>query len=201
MGPHAHPEITMHTPPLAEYVTCLEVGDLDGVADLMLASAQKLTSVGADFVICPDNTIHQAFDRMIERSPIPWLHIAAVVAEEADRRGHGKLAITGTKWLVESDVYPLALEARGIEWLRPDPAATDHIDRMIMEELVKSKFHPDQRKGLDDIITRMKANGANAVILGCTELPLVIPHDDAPLPILDSTRLLARAALDRALAP
>lgn len=201
MGQHAHPEISMHTPSLADYVACLSADDLDGVADLMLASAQKLASIGVDFVICPDNTIHQAFDRMIERSPLPWLHIANVVAEEAAHQAYRKLGITGTKWLVESDVYPIALEAHNIEWLRPTDVDRAHIDHMIMEELVKSIFRPGQRKDLDDIVIRMKAQGCDAVILGCTELPLVIPEDDAPLPILDSTRLLARAALDRALAP
>jgi len=199
LGPHAHPEITMHTPSLADYVACLTAGDLDGVADLMLASAQKLAAVGADFLICPDNTIHQAFERMIERSPLPWLHIADVVANEAARRGFKKLAITGTKWLVESDVYPKALDARDLAWLRPNPKDINHIDQMIMGELVKSNFHWDQRKDLDAVIIRLKTRGCDAVILGCTELPLVIPDDDAPLPTLDSTRLLARAALQRAL--
>lgn len=199
LGPHAHPEITMHTPSLAAYVAYLEAGDMDGVADLMLASAEKLAAVGADFVICPDNTIHQAFGRMVDRSPLPWLHIANVVAEMASTRGFTKLGVTGTKWLVDSGVYPTALTAQGLDYMRPDPADRDHVDRMIMEELVKSRFHPGQRRDLDDLITRMKAQGCDAVILGCTELPLVIPEDDAPLPTLDSTRLLARAALDRAL--
>ena len=198
LGPHAHPEITMHTPSLAGYVACLNNNDLDGVADLMLASARKLATVGAEFVICPDNTIHQAFDRMIDRSPLPWLHIAQVVADKAARSGFQKLAITGTRWLVDSDVYPTALNAKGLDWMRPAPVDRDHVDHMIMQELVKSKFHPKQRTDLDGLITRMKALGCDAVILGCTELPLVIPDDDVALPTLDSTRLLARAAITRA---
>lgn len=199
LGPHTHPEITMHTPPLGDYVACLNAGNMNGVANLMLNSAEKLARVGADFVICPDNTIHQAFDEMIGRSPLPWLHIAEIVADHAAQQGHRKLAITGTKWLVESDVYPTALGARGLDWMRPDPADRNLVDHMIMQELVKSQFDPKQRQDLEDLITRMKAKGCDAVILGCTELPLVIPDDDAPLPTLDSTRLLARAALNHAI--
>lgn len=199
LGPHAHPEVTLHTPSLAEYVTYLNAGDLDGVADLMLASAHKLAKAGAEFLICPDNTIHQAFDRMHPRSPLPWLHIADVVATEAAIRGYRKIAITGTRWLVMSDVYPTALEKRGLTWQRPAPGDRDQTDRMIMDELVKSRFLPKQRTYLDRLIKDFQAQGCDAVVLGCTELPLIIPDDDAALPVLDSTRLLARAALANAI--
>lgn len=87
LGRHAHPEVTMHTCSLAEYVSCLSRGDLAGVARLMLASAEKLARVGADFLICPDNTMHAALPWVLPRSPLPWLHIAEVVAGEAAERG------------------------------------------------------------------------------------------------------------------
>ena len=198
LAPHAHPEVSMHTPSLAEYVACLERGDWGGVAALMLSSAEKLKRIGADFLICPDNTIHQALPHVLPRSPRPWLHIAEVVAEAASLRGFRRLGITGTRWLVESEVYPAALSARGLEYLRPSPAEREETNRIIMEELVYGVFKPDQVASFQRVIARMKDAGCDAVVLGCTEIPLIINDENAPLPTLDSTRLLARAALRRA---
>jgi aspartate racemase len=198
LGPHTHPEVSMHTPSLADYVACLERGDRQGVADLMLASAEKLARIGADFLICPDNTIHEALPLVLPRSPLPWLHIAEVVAAEAAARGFRRLGITGTRWLVESEVYPEALAARGLAYLRPTTAERDETNRIIMEELVYDKFQPDSVAYFQRVIARMKDEGCDAVILGCTEIPLIIGDANSPLPPLDSTRLLARAALRRA---
>src|SRR5256885_13564876 len=136
LGPHAHPEVSMHTPSLADYVERLERGDLEGVAALMLASADKLAAIGADFFVCPDNTIHQALPLVLPRSPRPWLHIAEVVADEAIARGWRRLGLTGTKWLVDSPVYPDTLSARGLECVRPTDAERDETHRNIMDELV-----------------------------------------------------------------
>ncbi len=199
LGPHGHPEVSMHTPSLADYVTCLDAGDIEGVGDLMLASAQKLAKCGADFLICPDNTIHQAFDYVAPRSPLPWLHIAEVVAEEAAGRGYRRLALTGTKWLVESDVYPDKLTARGLEFSRPETSECEEIDRIIMDELVKGAFRPEAVAYFQQVLVRLGQIGCDAAILGCTEIPLIINDENAPLPTLDSTRLLARAALVRAI--
>ncbi len=198
LGPHAHPEISMHTPSLAEYVHCLDRGDLDGVAALMLASAHKLAACGADFLICPDNTIHQALGRVAPRSPLPWLHIAEVVAEEAAARGFRRVGITGTRWLVDSTVYPDAFEARGLEWLRPSEDDRDLIARLIMDELVPGIIRPDAAERFQRVFSHLKDGGCDAVVLGCTEIPLVMSDANSPLPTLDSTRLLARAALRRA---
>src|SRR5689334_19069950 len=135
LGPHAHPEISMHTPSLADYVKCLERNDWRGVADLMLGSAEKLASIGANFLICPDNTIHQAMPLVAPRSPLPWLHIAEVVAAEASARGFRRVGITGTRWLVESEVYPEKLAAGGLDYLRPDAGERVECNRIIMDEL------------------------------------------------------------------
>lgn len=188
----------MHTPSLADYVDCLDRDDREGVAALMLASADKLARSGADFLICPDNTIHQAFDAMVGRSPLPWLHIADVVADEARARGYRRLALTGTKWLVESDVYPAKLAARGLDCVRPAPSEIDEIDRLIMDELVHGRTPPEAAARFGEIIEGFGRDGCDAVILGCTELPLIVEEATARLPTLDSTRLLARAALRRA---
>ena len=198
LGPHAHPEVTLHTHSLAAYVDCLRRGDLQAVGELMLSSAHKLASAGADFLVCPDNTIHQALPLIEARSPLPWLHIAQVVAEDAVRRGHRRLGLTGTRWLVDSEVYPGKLAARGLEWLRPGPGDRDAVDRIIMEELVRGVFRPQAIMELQGVIGRLKEGGCDAVVLGCTELPLVLDDGNSPLPTLDSTRLLARAALRRA---
>ncbi len=198
LGPHAHPEISMHTPSLAAYVDCLERGDVQGVGELMLDSAYKLTAVGADFLICPDNTIHQAFDYAAPRSPLPWLHIAEVVAQEAVQRGFHRIGITGTRWLVDSAVYPDKFSARGLQYLRPTDTERDELGRIIMDELVCGIFRPEAVASFQRVMERMKSEGCDAVVLGCTEIPLIINDGNAPLPTLDSTRLLARAALQRA---
>jgi aspartate racemase len=198
MGPHAHPEVSMHTHSLADYVDRLDRGDRAGVAGLMLSSAHKLASAGANFLICPDNTIHQAMNDVLPHSPLPWLHIAEVVAAEAAARGYRKLGITGTRWLIDSDVYPEKIEAEGLAWLRPTDAERDETSRIIMDELVQGVFTQEAVAAYRRVMNRMKDQGCDAVILGCTEIPLIMNDGNSPLPTLDSTRLLARAALRRA---
>jgi aspartate racemase len=199
LGAHHHPEISMHTYSLAEYEKFIDCGDWQGVAELMLSSANKLAKAGAEFLICPDNTIHQAFPLVAARSPLPWLHIAEVVADEAVQRRFRRIAITGTRWLVESEVYPEKLAARGLESLRPSPAECEEIHRIIMDELVYGVFKPEAVEAFQRVIGRMKNTGCDAVVLGCTEIPLIMNDANSPLPTLDSTRLLARAALRRAI--
>ncbi|WP_213952793.1 amino acid racemase [Variovorax sp. dw_954] len=199
LGPHAHPEVSMHTASLADYVRCLERGDMQGIAGLMLASAHKLARAGADFLVCPDNTIHQALPLVAPASPLPWLHIAEVVAAEAQRRGFRRLGLLGTRWLVDSDVYPEKLTARGLQYVRPTAAERDDSNHIIMDELVRGIFKPGSVARYQRVIQRLKEDeGCDAVVLGCTEIPLVIDDSNADLPTLDSTRLLARAALRRA---
>jgi aspartate racemase len=198
LGPHAHPEVSMHTPSLADYVACLDRGDWQGVGELMLASAQKLARLGADFLICPDNTIHQALPLIVDRSPRPWLHIAETAAAEAVARGFRRIGITGTRWLVDSDVYPDKLAARGLGHMRPSAAERDEIQRIIMDELVYGVCKPEAVAYFQRVVGRMQREGCDAVVLGCTEIPLIMSDANSPLPTLDSTRLLARAALRRA---
>ncbi|HEV7921811.1 MAG TPA: aspartate/glutamate racemase family protein [Thermoanaerobaculia bacterium] len=191
LGPHDHPEVSMHTHSLGEYMKCIYRNDWEGVAGLMLSSANKLAATGADFLICPDNTIHQAMPRVLPRSPLPWLHIAEVVVAEAAARGFRRVALTGTRWLVDSDVYPQTL-------VRPTASEREEINRIIMDELVYGVFQPGAVAYFQQVIGRMKEEGSEAVILGCTEIPLIMNDANSPLPTLDSTRLLARAALRRA---
>jgi aspartate racemase len=200
LGPHAHPEVSMHTHSLGEYVKRYSRGDWEGVAELMLSSAGKLAKGGAEFLICPDNTIHQGLPYVLPRSPLPWLHIAEVVADAAVERGFRRLALTGTQSLTESNVYPDKLGARGIEVVRPEEEERAEIDRIIMEELVYGVFKPEAVSYFQRVIGRLQGEGCDAAILGCTEIPLIMNDANSPLPTLDSTRLLARAALRRATA-
>jgi aspartate racemase len=198
LGPHAHPEISMHTPSLADTMAHIYRGDWAAVGEVMLASAHKLKRIGADFLICPDNTIHQALPYVLPKSPLPWLHIAEVVAEQAVERGYRRIGITGTRWLVDSEVYPGKLAGRGLEFVKPSTAEREACNRIIMDELVCSTFKPESVAFFQQVIARLKDQGCDAVVLGCTEIPLIIDDRNSALPTLDSTRLLARAALKRA---
>jgi aspartate racemase len=200
-GPHGHPQVSLHGHSFADYVALLERNDFAGVGELMLFSVSKLAAAGADFCICPDNTVHQAMAHVEPSSSLPWLHIAEIVAQEAVNRGYRRLGLTGTKWLVVSDVYPDKLRALGLEFVRPNENEREEINRIIMSELVFGIFKPEAIVCLQRVMQRMKEEGCDAVVLGCTELPLIISDANAPLPTLDSTRLLARAALKRAYEP
>lgn len=196
-GTHAHPEVTLHTPSLAATMACIYQDDWAGVGEILLIQAEKLKRIGADFLICPDNTIHRAMPYVLPRSPLPWLHIAEVVAEEAVKRGFKRIGITGTRWLVESEVYPEKLTARGLEFVRPNAVERAELNRIIMDELVCSVFKPEAVAYHQSVIEGLKRAGCDAVVLGCTEIPLIINDANSALPTLDSTRLLARAALRR----
>jgi len=197
-GAHDHPEVSMHTHSLAQYMKCIYRNDWEGVGELMLSSANKLAKCGADFLICPDNTVHKALPYIERRSPLPWLHIAEVVAAEAVARGFRRLGLTGTRWLVESEIYPEKLAARGLKYARPSVPEREEINRIIMEELVCGVFKPEAVAYLQGVIGRLKEEGCDGVIPGCTEIPLIMGDANSPLPTLGSTRLLARAALRRA---
>ena len=198
MGRYAHPEVTMHTFPLSQYMRYIEAGDWENVADLMLFSVTKLAKVGADFAICPDNTIHQAFDLVVEKSPIPWLHIAEEVAVEAKRRNYKCLGILGTRFLMEGPVYPGKLATKDIEYKIPRLTERKRINEIIFNELVYGCFSSEARAYFSEVIDGLKDQGSDAVILGCTEIPLLVNQEGSSLPTLDSTRLLTRAALRKA---
>lgn len=199
MGAYDHPEVSLHTHSLAEYMEPIDRGDWTGVAALMLSSGRKLKAAGADFLICPDNTIHIAFPQVVAASPLPWLHIAEVVAEEARARGHRRVGILGTRFTMEGPVYPQKLGAVGLEHRSPRPADLALVDRIIFEELVHGRFTESSLAAFQGVIARLGEDGCDCVVLGCTEIPLLVPPDRSPLPALDSTRLLARAAVEHAI--
>jgi aspartate racemase len=199
MGRHNHPEVSVHTHPLARYMTPIEAGQWRAVADLMLDSARRLAKIGADFLISPDNTIHQAMPLVVPESPLPWLHIADEVMAAARAGGYRRLAVLGTRFLMEGPVYRDACMRAGLEMLVPNAVDRFEINRIIFDQLVSGNFLPESRGFFNDVMDRMKARRCDAAVLGCTEIPLLVDPAAAPLPTLDSTRLLARAAIREAL--
>ena len=199
MGRHAHPEISLHNYSLGVYMNFIEKEDWPDVAKLMVSSAKKLAKIGAEFIICPDNTIHQAMPYVGEESPIPWLHIAEEAAKEAQRRDYRRVGILGTRYLMEGPVYPEKLERQGIAYVIPSPEARLVINTLIFDELVYGIFTEPTRDIFYREIAALKEQGCDAVVLGCTEIPLIVIPEESPLPVLDSTRILARAALQEAL--
>lgn len=199
MGEYNHPEITMHTHPLAEYMVHIRSGDSEKVAGLMLSSESKVAQAGADFAICPDNTIHDVFHLVREKASIPWVHIAEVVAEKAREERYRSLAILGTKYLMTGPVYSEVLKKFNIHWKIPNETDRERINDIIFGELVNGIFREDSRLYFNEVMSKLEDQGCDAAVLGCTEIPLIIDPEDCPLPTLDSTRLLARAALKKAM--
>jgi aspartate racemase len=199
MGEHQHPEISMHTFPLARYMEAVRRGDWEGVGRLMHRSGVKLAAIGAEFLICPDNTIHQAFIDGDLNGPLPWMNISDVVAQVGREHGYRCLGVLGTKYLMEGPVYRTALEKVGLEMLIPDQADRLEIDRIIFSELVYGKITEPSREYFKQVIGQLQRRGCDAVVLGCTEIPLLVNSSSSPIPTLDSTRLLADEALSFAL--
>ena len=196
-GSHAHPEITIHALPLEAYLAAIDVEDWSGVAMLMSRSASVLEQAGAELIICPNNTLHRAFDLVV--SSVPWLHIAAAVETEASRRKYRQVGLIGTQVVMEGSVYQSRLEKAGIEVVLPPASERIELDRIIRMELIRGQYTHDSREDVRKIISTMAVNGVEAVILGCTELPLLLPQELSALPLLDSTHLLATKALTTSL--
>jgi len=197
---HAHPEVSLHTHPFSDYVRLAEAGNWDGVAALMLSSEAKLVKAGAEIIICPDNTIHRVFDDVVKNAQRPWLHIAEEVAKEAEQRGFKRVGLVGTSFTMESKFYGEKLGEFGIEHEVPDEKDRELINKIIFDELVAAEFTAESRAYFDAVIRDLgKKRGCEAVVLGCTEIPLIVNEETSPLPVLDSTRLLARGALQSSL--
>ena len=198
LGDHQHPEITLHAFSLAEHVN---VGDerREKWADLMRRSIDKLCATGADFVICPSNTPHDAYALVAPGLPVPWLHIAEAVRREAVRRGVRRPLLLGTRFTLQGRIYDDVFDGSGIALLRTDAEETERVHRIILDELVPGQPGAGTRAYFSRLVEQYAARGADGVILGCTELPLAIDETSACVAVLDSTALLADWALDHAL--
>jgi aspartate racemase len=200
LGPCTHPEVSLHCFPLSSYQHLIDCGRWDAVGEQLLESAARLVRAGAELLICPDNTVHQGLDLVRARSPIPWIHIAEEVIAEARRRSLQRLAILGTRFLMEGPVYPSKLKPAGIDYRIPDAQQRQRINQIIYDQLVYARILPESLAYFQDVIRDLAAKGCDGVALACTEIPLLIGEAESPLPILDSTRILARAALRQATA-
>lgn len=199
LGAHQHPAVTMTGLAMAD-----TVAEWDGKAYAALrarsaAVIERLAAAGADFFLCPDNTSHIAMEHPGPPFALPGLNIAEVVAGEAEQRGFRKVGVLGTNWTMQGPVYPRALEARGIGWAVPEPATRDRLHHIIMDELCQHDFRPQSIDFYRSAIDALVAKGCDSVALVCTEIPLIIGDHNSALPTLDSTRLLAHAAVDVAL--
>jgi aspartate racemase len=199
MGEHRHPQVTLSCIAMGEWMPAFDRGDYEGVAEFMLRETQIVAKAGAQLAICPDNSAHLAFKYVAAKSPIPWLHIAEEVAKSAMRGGYRHAALLGTRFTMRGPVYPEVFAKYALKISSPAEEDQKIIDDVIFKELVNGIFTEASRLRYNDVIDRMSARGCDSVILGCTEIPLLVRADDCPLPALDSTRLLARAAVDAAL--
>lgn len=199
MGAHDHPRITLTGGPMAPTLELWERGDLAALRALFMADAERLTAAGADFFVLPDNTAHIALEAPGEPFPIPCLHIGEVVAEQAARDGRRRVGILGTEWTMTGPVYRGALGRRGLGWEIPDEGERRIVHDIIFDELCLGIFTDASRAEYARIIGKLADRGCDSVALVCTEIPLLVTADVSPLPILDSTRLLAAAAVEAAL--
>ena len=201
LGAFNHPEVTLHTFNLQDYMQSLVGGrvDWENGGNKLIESVEKLKSIGADFACCPDNTIHHGVDLVRDRIPLPYLHICEVVADIAKQRNYTKVVVLGTRYTMRGTIYKRAMSAVGIECVMPTDEEVAELDRIVWEELISGKFVPQSVTYYQHVIDRYKDEGCQAAVLGCTEIPLIINDGNSSLPVLDSTRLLAKAALDMAL--
>jgi aspartate racemase len=199
LGPHDHPDVTLDAIALARTMQAWESGDYSSIRIVIATSIERLASTGAEFFVCPDNTAHMALDQPGPDFALPGLHIADVVADAAAAAGYAQVGILGTRFTMDGPLYPAALGARGIGAVLPRPAEREVIDRIIFDELVNGVFTDAARGAYMRVIDRLAERGCDAVALVCTEIPLLVTPEVAPLPTLDSTRLLAHAAFEVAI--
>jgi aspartate racemase len=199
LGAHRHPEVTLSILPMADALDDYDRGDLAAVRAHLARTAARLAAAGCAFFICPDNTAHIAFELPGTPLPLPGLHIAEIVARRAQEDGRTCIGLLGTKWTMEGPVYPAAFARHGIAMRTPAPADRALVDRVIFDELCQGVITDCSRAEYVRIIEALKRDGCDAVALSCTEIPLLITPEVSPLPTLDSTRLLARAAVATAL--
>jgi aspartate racemase len=199
LGPHEHPEITLSILPMGPSLELYRRNDLAGVRANLGRTIRRLADAGCDFFVCPDNTAHMALELPGEEWPLPALHIAEIVAERARADGRRRVGLLGTRWTMEGPVYPAAFARRGIGLVTPPAEDRELVDRVIFEELTQGRLVDASRREYLRIVAQLKSEGCDAVALSCTEIPLLVTPEVSPLPTLDSTRLLSRAAVDAAL--
>ena len=194
---HMHPDVMLDCEAMGHILSAWEAGDHAAVRSFLAKSIDRLAAGGCDFFACPDNTAHIALETAGPDLALPGLNIGDVVAEQAAGLGMTRVAILGTRFTMSGPVYRRALPAVGIEPVFANEQERADVDRIIFDELVEGVFTDESRRRYVEIIHRLKQEeGCDGVALVCTEIPLLVTADASPLPILDSTRLLARAAFE-----
>lgn len=177
-----------------------QAGDWDALAALLHRAAAGLEAAGAEAIVLATNTMHKVADRITAGLGVPLLHIADATAEAVKRAGTGRPALLATRYTMEQDFYLGRLTGRhGLDVRVPDAAGRDRVHAIIYDELCRGIVRAESRAVYQDEIARLKAGGADGVILGCTEIGLLISAADTDLPVFDTTRLHVTAALDFAL--
>ncbi|HUO92058.1 MAG TPA: amino acid racemase [Rhizomicrobium sp.] len=199
LGAHNHPAITLDIVAMGEAMDLWERNDFAGVREILARSCERLARAGADFFVCPDNTAHLALELDGAPLALPGLNIAGIVAETARSRGFGRVGLLGTKWTMNGATYANAFARAGLDCRVPPEGQRADMNAIIFDELVRGKFLDTSRARVVAMIEGLKREGCDCVALSCTEIPLLVSQDVSPLPILDSTRLLARAAVAVAL--
>jgi aspartate racemase len=199
LGPHNHPDITLDIIAMGAAMPLWERNDFAAVRAILARSCERLQRAGADFFVCPDNTAYLALETDGPPLALPGLHIAEVVAQTAKARGFRRIGLLGTKWTMDGETYATAFARAGLEYRVPKPDQRADMNAIIFDELVRGQFLDTSRARVVAMIEGLKREGCDAVALSCTEIPLLVTRDVSPLPILDSTRLLARMAVDVAL--
>lgn len=196
LGPHDHPDVTVDCIAMARSMPAWDEGDYRLILDTLSISVQRLARAGADFFACPDNTAHLALELPQAELALAGVHIAEVLADRAVRDGRRRVGVLGTKYTMDGPIYSRVLAARGIAADVPAEHDRHRINEIIFGELVNGIVTTRSRQEYVRIIQRLAQRGCDAVALVCTEIPLLVTPEVSPLPTLDSTRLLARAACD-----
>jgi aspartate racemase len=197
-GNYGYPEIIIYSVSFQPYVDWPDKDRWDLVAQGLSQAAQRLEAAGADFIIIATNTMHLVLDQVQASVHIPVLSLLDVVAEAILAKGIKTAGLLGTKFTMEKNLYQDVLARKGITVLVPDPDDREYVNRVIYDELVAGKIRAESRAGYVEIINKLAARGAQGVILGCTEIPLLVQEADVGLPLFDTTLLHAEAALNYA---
>ena len=196
LGVDLPPQVVLHMHPFAAYRDCLACDDWSGVTELLVDSIDRLRRAGADFAIIPANAPHVAIDAVTQRASLPVINLIALSAAECRRKGFRRVAILGAIWTMTSGLYLDPMRRAGIEAISPSPADQEIIQTIITEELQSNRISAESSRELLAIVGKMQAQGCDAALLACTELPLALTSENCSIPVIDTTRLLALAAID-----
>jgi aspartate racemase len=199
LGFNQHPEITLDNPPFANILAAQKREDWTEVARILTDSVNKLASIGAEVAIIPANSVHYAFDNIESNARIPLLSIVEITADECVKQGYKKVAVLGVGQTMTGGLYDEPLKSRGVESLQLPKDQQEALNTIIYNELVQGEIVPQSVTKIINICSGLKGEGCEAVLLACTELPMVINRENAPLSYIDTTFLLAQKAVDYSL--